>query len=193
MADDRTAVDIAELVAEHHAAVYRYAYRLTGAEADAEDLSQQTFLVAQERLGQLRRVEAARGWLFAIVRRLFLRHCRQRRPIPAAALDMDLPDVSDGSPPGTALDEEALQDALNRLSPPLRLAVTMFYFEGATYREIAETLELPMGTVMSRLARAKRALRATLAPPEASTLPSSSPETAQRAPTAAQGNPRARE
>lgn len=57
MADERARMDVAQLVAEYHQAVYRYAYRLSGSVPDAEDLTQQVFLLAQQKLGQLRKVE----------------------------------------------------------------------------------------------------------------------------------------
>ena len=72
MADDRTSMDIAQLVAEHHQAVYAYAFRLSGSVPDAEDLTQQVFLAAQRKLGQLRNLESVRSWLFAILRNCFL-------------------------------------------------------------------------------------------------------------------------
>ena len=193
MADDRIVVDIAELVAEHHAAVYRYAYRLIGTETEAEDLSQQCFLVAQQRLAQLRRREAARSWLFAIVRSLFLRLCRQRRPISAASLEMDLQSVAAEPAEEPSIDSETLQGALDGLSPVLRLAITMYYFEGASYRQIAEELDLPMGTVMSRLARAKRALRAMLTPSDTFPIPSPSPNGPHRVPHDVKGDAKVRE
>ena len=61
MADTQPGPDVAQLVAEHHQAVYRYAYRLTGSVHDAEDLTQQVFLIAQRKMGQLRKMGSARG------------------------------------------------------------------------------------------------------------------------------------
>ena len=87
MADERVALDIEMLVAEHHGAVYRCAYRLTGSIPDAEDLTQQVFLAAQRRLAQLRNPDCARGWLLAILPMVSLRtiggRCRCR-PQPSA-------------------------------------------------------------------------------------------------------------
>jgi RNA polymerase sigma-70 factor (ECF subfamily) len=161
MAEDRAALDIVRLVAEHHPVVYRYAYRLTGSTADAEDLTQQVFLQAQEKLGQLRQVESARSWLLAIVRNQFLRECDKRKPVPAGDLRLDVQSIPDDIAE-EAIDREALQAALNELPPHYRVVVTMFYFEDCSYREIAERLGVPIGTVMSRLARAKEHLRARL-------------------------------
>jgi len=162
MADDRKAMDIAQLVAEHHQVVYRYAYRLTGSVPDAEDLTQQVFLTAQERLSQLRREESARGWLLAILRNYFLKMRQKRRPIPSESLGFDIQTVPAEVPDDADIDRERLQAALDALPTKFRLVLTMFYYEGCSYREIADRLDLPIGTVMSRLARAKGHLRAKL-------------------------------
>ena len=69
-------IDTAQLVGDHYQAVYRYAYRLTGSVADAEDLTQQAFLTMQQKLGQLRSAECVRSWLYSILRNCFLRSCQ---------------------------------------------------------------------------------------------------------------------
>jgi RNA polymerase sigma-70 factor (ECF subfamily) len=157
---EKLAPTIAQLVADHHAAVYRYAYRLTGAEADAEDLAQQAFLLAQQRLTQLREADRAGGWLLTIVRNCFLKSRRH----PAASLEpfqeeqlaaevVALPDW---------IDPERLQQALDRLPSEARAIVVLFFFEDCSYKEIADSLQIPLGTVMSRLSRAKSKLREEL-------------------------------
>jgi len=162
MAENPPALDIAELVAEHHAAIYRYAYRLTGAECDAEDLTQQTFLAAQVNLGQLRDPEHGRSWLYAILRNSYLKMRRKRVPLSAASLELDIDGIPDEMPEIAAIDPERLQMALNELPDEFKLPVLLFYYEGCSYREIAEKLATPPGTVMSRLSRAKAHLRAKL-------------------------------
>jgi RNA polymerase sigma-70 factor (ECF subfamily) len=169
MADDRVGMEIGQLVAEHHQAVYRYAYRLTGSVPDAEDLTQQVFLTAQQRLGQLRKAESARSWLLAILRNDFLKMRTKRRPIPAENLRLDVDSVPAVVPKEADIDRERLQQALDELPAKFRLVLTMFYYESCSYREIAQRLELPIGTVMSRLARAKGHLRAKLFKPEGHT------------------------
>jgi RNA polymerase sigma-70 factor (ECF subfamily) len=163
MADERGPMDIAQLVAEHHVAVYGYAYRLTGTVADAEDLTQQVFLTAQAKLGQVRNVESVRSWLFAILRHRFVKTMRQRRPIAAGSIELNVDNIPMQVPPAEDIDREALQQAINELPAAYRAVVTMFYYEDCSYREIAENLDVPMGTVMSRLARAKAHLRSALA------------------------------
>ena len=100
MADTRSGAEIAQLVAEHHQAVYRYAYRLTGAVQDAEDLTQQVFLTAQRKIGQLRNINAAESWLFSILRNSFLKERQRQRPLLAADLDIDVDLIPTDPPSG---------------------------------------------------------------------------------------------
>jgi RNA polymerase sigma-70 factor (ECF subfamily) len=161
MSDMRSRLDASQLVIEHHQAVYRYAYRLTGSVHDAEDLTQQVFLTAHRKIGQLRKIEKARSWLFAILRNCFFREQGRRRP--ALAVDLSLnTDLLPMPPPAEGIDGDRLQYALNQLPDAFRLMVVMFYFEECSYREIAERLQVPIGTVMSRLARAKGYLRSIM-------------------------------
>jgi len=162
MASEPDTSFVASLVAEHHGDLYRYAYRLTGSTSDAEDLTQQTFLVAHRKIGQLRSTSSARGWLFAVLRSRFSRLCRKRVPTAATSLDLDIDALPDEVPEPNAIDRETLQSALNELTEPFRMVLLMYYFEECSYREIAERLALPAGTVMSRLSRAKRHLRSRL-------------------------------
>jgi RNA polymerase sigma-70 factor (ECF subfamily) len=104
--------------------------------------------------------------LYAILRNDFLKACRKRRPKSVGELRLSLETIPAEIPDDEAIDRELLQRALDELPPEFRLVVMMFYFEDCSYRQIAETLNLPIGTVMSRLARAKGHLRATLFEPE---------------------------
>jgi len=165
------AVDLAALVMEHHAVVYRYACRLSGSPTDAEDLSQQTFLIAQQKVGQLRQPELARAWLLAVVRSCFLKSLRKSRPIPAQDLDLVVEDVAAATPEVDEVDRGELAEAVGELPDEFRLVVLMFYFEDLSYQEIVEQLEVPIGTVMSRLSRAKGYLRRRLIPSEPKSAP----------------------
>jgi RNA polymerase sigma-70 factor, ECF subfamily len=159
VADSPVNTDIAALVAQHHRDVYRYAYRLAGTPEDAEELTQQVFLTAQAKLAQLRQPESARSWLFTILKRSYIKSRGHWRPISAGSLDLKLENIPERVPAADDVDREQLQLALDRLPPKHRLVLVMFYFEEASYREIAERLDMPIGTVMSRLARAKARLR----------------------------------
>ena len=162
MASDRNNPNLQRLIDDHLDAVYRYAYRLTGVVQDAEDLTQQVFLIAQQRLDQLRETERARGWLFTILRNSFLKTVERTQPVSATSVGLDLESVPTETESTQAVDRAELQAAINELPAEFRVVVTMFYFEDCSYREIAEKLDLPMGTVMSRLARAKGHLRSKL-------------------------------
>ena len=90
-----TELDLPRLVADHTEELYRYAYRLTGSVADAEDLTQQTFLIAHQKLSQVREPSGARGWLFAVLRRAYLRSQRTTRRLPLAGVTFDVEAVPD--------------------------------------------------------------------------------------------------
>jgi RNA polymerase sigma-70 factor, ECF subfamily len=165
MAGSYVGMEIAQLVATYYQAVYRYAFRLTGAVPDAEDLTQQAFLVAQEKLAQVRQAENVQSWLFAILRNSFIKGRSRRRPLTAAQLQLNIDSIPAEVPGDDDIDRQRIQEALNELPSGFRLVLVMYYFENASYREISEKLDLPMGTVMSRLARAKGHLRAKLFQP----------------------------
>jgi RNA polymerase sigma-70 factor (ECF subfamily) len=159
-------VEIGQLVADHHAAVYRYAFRLTGTVCDAEDLTQQTFLAAHVSLAQLRQPENARAWLFTILRHGYTKTKSKRVAVPATQFDINLDALPEEIPDELLIDQERLQQAIDDLPDEFKLVVLLFYFEECSYREIAERLSVPAGTVMSRLARAKARLRARLFKPD---------------------------
>ena len=130
-----------------------------GSAADAEDLVQQVFLVAHQKLDQIRDAQSVRAWLFTVLRNCYLKRRRKEIGLPLADLDVgSLPE----EPPVESFDSEALQAAINALDDEFKIVVLMFYFEQYSYREIAEQLEIPLGTVMSRLSRAKAHLRRRL-------------------------------
>jgi RNA polymerase sigma-70 factor (ECF subfamily) len=163
--DRPTEVDFSALVVAHHAALYRYAYRLCGCAAEADDLTQQAFLVAQQKLHQLREADRAAAWLFAVLRSCFLKSLRRQRPANAATLNLEVEQFAGPTPEVVEIDRERLAAALADLAEEFRLVVLMFYFEELSYQEIAEQLEIPIGTVMSRLSRAKGHLRRRLGNP----------------------------
>jgi len=161
------AVTLPQLVADHADALYRYAFRLTGAAADAEDLVQQTFLIAHRKIDQLREERSARVWLMTVMRRTFCRmynrlRTEREKTVP---LDVDtLPAEEDSD--RWEIDRELLQAAIDELPQDYKLVLLSFYFENLSYREMAEQFDLPIGTVMSRLSRAKAHLRRRLFEPE---------------------------
>lgn len=157
MPDSADRLTISDLVHAHYALVYRFAFRLTGEAAQAEDLTQQTFLIAQEHLGELRVPEAAAKWLLTIARHAFFRQRRQQpRAIP---LDSVEEPARVERPPSEPCDPEELQNALGEMPEEYRSPLLLYYFEQMSYRDISESLAVPIGTVMSRLSRAKTWLR----------------------------------
>jgi len=154
--------EIHRLVVEHYARVYGYAYRLSGSVADAEDLTQQTFLTAQQKRHQVREPDKVGRWLLAIVRSCYLKSRRRRRPVPAISLELDVDQIPEQMAAESSVDPERLQAAIDQLADEFKLVLAMFYFQELSYKEIAAELEIPIGTVMSRLARAKGRLRQIL-------------------------------
>lgn len=152
-----------ELVAEHADSVYRLAYRLSGNQHDAEDLTQETFMRVFRSLKSYQ-PGTFEGWLHRITTNLFLDMVRRRQRIRMEALPEDYDRV-----PGTDMTPEqaynvtnldpTLQDALDELSPNYRVAVVLCDVVGMSYDEIAETLGVKMGTVRSRIHRGRSQLR----------------------------------
>ena len=155
-----------ELVQEHADSVYRLAYRLSGNQHDAEDLTQETFMRV---FRSLKRYQPGtfEGWLHRITTNLFLDMVRRRAKIRMEALPEDYERV-----PGTDMTPEeaynvanldpALQRALDGLAPDFRVAVVLCDVVGMTYEEIGETLGVKMGTVRSRIHRGRAQLRESL-------------------------------
>jgi RNA polymerase sigma-70 factor (ECF subfamily) len=157
---------VQRLVDDYYLVLYRYAYRLAGTAADADDLTQEAFCKAQANYAQLRDPDRAKAWLFSILRNAYLHRVRADKQQRCVALD-DAGDVAEPLPePLPEIDPERLQPALNDLAEMFRTPLILYYFEDFSYRDIAEQMDLPLGTVMSRLARAKAFLRGRLCQPD---------------------------
>jgi RNA polymerase sigma-70 factor (ECF subfamily) len=170
MAKPGSAQAIQRLVEDYYAPLYRYAYRLSGSPADAEDLTQEAFCKAQQHFGQLRDCSRAKPWLFSILRNAYLHRVRADRQQHCVSLE-SIGDLAESVPSSLPeIDPERLQQALNELPEAFRTPIILYYFEEFGYREIAEQMDLPMGTVMSRLARAKGYLRSRLVEASADVL-----------------------
>jgi RNA polymerase sigma-70 factor, ECF subfamily len=162
MDDSRSAVTLTDLARLHYTLVYRYAFRLCGSAEEAEDLTQQAFLTAHRRFDQLRDLSSAKAWLCAILRNTFLTRVASKRGPRTISLS-GMGEPADELHRDALLDPDELQRILNELPEEFRTPLILFYFEEFTYREIAKRMEVPIGTVMSRLARAKSYLRQRLA------------------------------
>ena len=152
----------AGLVDAHYGSLYRFALSLARNSADACDLVQQTFFIWATKGHGLHDQGAAKGWLFTTLYREFLRV--RRRGSRASSLDA-MPD-SHAELAAEEVDRAALCDsatvvaALQNVDEVFRAPLTLFYLEDLSYHEIADILEVPIGTVMSRLSRGKVQLRA---------------------------------
>jgi RNA polymerase sigma-70 factor (ECF subfamily) len=171
MGSDRSTAELhrfEEQVLLHLDALYRAALRLTGNTTEAEDLVQETCLRAFQAFGQLKNPQAARAWVFAILRSVFLRQAGRRscQPFRRSLEDLDrgLLGAGDASPAQQTLLQE-IRRATLKLPVPYREALVLAHVGGFSYREMAQILEVPLGTVMSRLFRARRMVRAFLTEP----------------------------
>jgi RNA polymerase sigma-70 factor (ECF subfamily) len=154
-----------ETALPHLDAIYRFACRLARNSNVAEDLVQETFLQAWRSFHRFDRGTNCRAWLFGIL--YFVRsHERRRRGREPVVFDDTIvdaiPDSSDSAIPDRITDDEVLA-ALKKLPNAWQETVLLTDVEGFTYREASAFLEIPLGTVMSRLNRARRRLRVELA------------------------------
>jgi RNA polymerase sigma-70 factor (ECF subfamily) len=160
-----------DVVRTHSARVYRLAYRLTGNQHDAEDLTQEVFVRVFRSLSSYT-PGTFEGWLHRITTNLFLDLVRRRARIRFDALPDDAeripaPDRAGLQTPAQAYDDTHfdadVQAALDALPPDFRAAVVLCDLEGLSYEEIAATLGIKIGTVRSRIHRGRSQLRAALA------------------------------
>ena len=152
---------------ELYADLYRYAYRLTGRVDQAEELTQESLLRGFEQYAKLRNPERVKPWLIQILRNFFLQDKRFEKSHPHQTMDGTSEPVSPDVPVATGLDTsgvDLLQAVLNELPEIYRSPIILYYFDDLDYRAIADLMEVPIGTVMSRLARAKEKLRERLDP-----------------------------
>ncbi len=155
-----TAEHFEGIVREHYDGLFRFAMSLTRSETDAQDLTQQTFCVWATKGHQLRDVSKAKTWLFTTLHRAFLESRRRQNKFSQYALD----EIDEQSPAYTPevvnqADAAEVLAALAKVDGVYQAAVALFYLDECPYREIAEILEVPVGTVKSRIARGIAQLR----------------------------------
>jgi RNA polymerase sigma-70 factor (ECF subfamily) len=142
----------------HVSGLRRYALALTGSRYEAEDLVQETLTRALGAASGFRKVGNLRGWLFSIMHNAFISSMRRRRA-SEQELDDSLPELRQ---PPRQLDRLEVRDvlaALSRLPEAQRAALVLIALEDFSYADAARVLEIPIGTLMSRLARGREALR----------------------------------
>jgi RNA polymerase sigma factor (sigma-70 family) len=155
------------VVREHSARVYRLAYRLTGNQHDAEDLTQEVFVRVFRSL-QDYQPGTFEGWLHRITTNLFLDMVRRRARIRFEGLPEDAERIKGREATPAQIYDDAhldhdVQTALDALLPEYRAAVVLCDIEGLSYEEIADVLDIKLGTVRSRIHRGRTQLRAALA------------------------------
>ena len=157
-----------QTVLPHLDAAYNLARWLCGNDQDAQDVAQEALLRAFKFFGSFRG-DSARAWLLTIVRNAFYTWLRKNRPpAPTIELDEEALDLEDASVNADVLNArlgnvEAVRRALEDLPVEFREIIVLREMEGFSYKEISELAEVPIGTVMSRLARARKQLQKQLA------------------------------
>jgi RNA polymerase sigma-70 factor, ECF subfamily len=147
-------MDFESLVASYYEPLYQFAFSLTRDEADACDLVQQSFCIWANKGHQLRDLTKVKTWLFTTLHREFLSACRKRTRFPHIELEHAADELPVMSPPNVnQLDTEHVLAALAQLDEVYQAPVALFYLQDCSYNEIAAILEVPLGTVKSRLAR----------------------------------------
>jgi RNA polymerase sigma factor (sigma-70 family) len=142
------------LVTRYYGPLYQFAFSLTRTEADASDLTQQTFYIWATKGHQLRDSSKVKTWLFTTLHREFLNMRRKIVRFPhheLSEMDHELPSVSPTMV--NALDAAKVVDLLGRVAEPYQAPLALFYMEDYSYKEIAEILGVPLGTVQSRISR----------------------------------------
>lgn len=171
--NDRREFD--QLVNKCHRQAYNVAYRMTGNHADADDLTQETFLRAYRFFDRYNRSMPFENWLFRIMSRVFIDELRKKPKHKTHSLDQPIGTTSigdrellleiadyDSDPLKSILSDsldETLQNALNSLPEDFRIAVILADIEGMSYEEVAEAMSCSLGTVRSRLHRGRKLLR----------------------------------
>jgi RNA polymerase sigma-70 factor (ECF subfamily) len=147
-------LDFENLVAAHYQPLYQFAFSLSRDEAESCDLTQQTFCIWATRGHQLRDSTKVKTWLFTTLHREFLASRRRKNRFPHTDLDSaegELPAISPKSI--SQLDLEQVMTKLALVEEIYQAPVALFYLQDYSYQEIAEVLDVPIGTVKSRLAR----------------------------------------
>ena len=149
-------LEFENLVKLYYRDLYRFGLSLTGREADAADLTQETFYIWANKGQQLQKAASVKSWLFTTLHREFLKSCRRRNRFSTESIGEDaqgLPNV-----PADCVeraDSRTLLRILGEIGEDFRAPLVLYYMEDMSYKEIADILALPLGTVQSRIARAK--------------------------------------
>lgn len=169
-----------ELVRRHQAPVRGFLRAVCYDRSAIDDLAQETFLRAIKHAGRFDPKYPMRGWLLTIARRLSINHGqKQKRRRPAAGIEPDQLQTDSTNSPSNhleqqeqqALTRDAVLAAMARLSEPQRVAIAMHYQQGLPLEQIAELLEMPLGTVKSHLYRGRQRMKELLEPQSERLMP----------------------
>ena len=150
-----------ELVDSHYRALYRFGMSLTRDANAAADLVQETFSIWAAKGGQLKDRSKAKTWLFTTLHREFLSQRRRASKFSDEPIDENSAEAVTSSQDDAErqMDGQRAMVLLGALDETYRVPLALFYLQQHSYKEIAEILDVPIGTVMSRLSRARQALR----------------------------------
>lgn len=157
-------LDYEKIVALHHDDLYRFAYSLAGNADDACELTQESYYRLLSNEGQVRDPTKIKAWLFTTLYRVFLGQKNRTARFPhltISSVEYELPVLTPEMV--NKMDGLLVMEALLEIDEHHRTPLVLFYLQNLSYREIADILDVPIGTVMSRLSRSKVALRDHLA------------------------------
>jgi len=149
-----------ELVDTHYQALYRFAYSMAKDPDKAADLVQQTYCIWAQKGHQLKQRNKAKTWLFTTLYREFLAGNRRSTKYPETDIEeIDYQLKAEEVDAGRSLDAKRAVAVLNSLDETFRAPLALFFLQQHSYKEIAKILDIPMGTVMSRISRGKDLLK----------------------------------
>ena len=170
MADDYSAGSFEELAMPLFPRLYNFAHWLTQDRAEAEDLVQETYLKALKGFGSFQQGTNFRAWMYKILRNTFLTSRTGLKATMSSSLDDEDDPIDEPATAATPesvllahVDREAIENALEKVPVKFREIILLCDVEEMSYQQIADTLAVPIGTVMSRLSRARKAMRELLA------------------------------
>ena len=152
--------------------LYNVALKYTGNRYDAEDLVQETLCTGYQKIRQLRDKQKFKSWMFTILRNHYLKSQRNKEPVRTDKFENGIDYLSQLEsvalqPDGASVYErkeeaETIQRVLDKLPEKYKTVLILYYMEDSAYQEIAELLSVPIGTVMSRLSRARQTMKKAL-------------------------------
>ncbi len=153
-----------DVVMDNFNFIYRCAYRYSGNKLDAEDLTQETMFSAYKSFNQLKDKQKCKSWMFSILRNNYLRMVSKNKKTKHESIDDHIDDVYEESNLDyfKEFSNEHLHKTLKIFPEKYKTPLLLFYFSDFSYKRIADIMEIPIGTVMSRIARAKVHLRKNL-------------------------------